>query len=97
MRFFWENTLVLPLDFDPMIWVSFGFGHTLGRLEGDLPRKGPWRPTNEGAGNGRFFRPGFVGKRGFGDGVLRRRVVSRGGGPGDSPEQKIAVLPAVKG
>jgi hypothetical protein len=61
-----------------MIWVSFSFGHTLGRLAGDLPGKGPWRPANEGVGNGLFFRPGFVGKRGFVDGFLRWSVVSWG-------------------
>lgn len=60
-----------------MIWVSFDFGHTLGRVARDLPGKGPWRPANEGVGNGRFFRPGFVRKRGFGDKFLHRRVVSK--------------------
>jgi hypothetical protein len=29
--------------------VSFGFGHTLGRLKGDLPRKKLWRLFNEGS------------------------------------------------
>ncbi len=87
-RFFWENIPISLPNFDPPIWVSFGFGHTLGRLKGDLPRKGPWRPANEEVGIGRFFGPGLPGKRGFGGGFPRRRVVRRDGGPGDPPETK---------
>jgi hypothetical protein len=59
------NTAVSFPDFDPKIWVSFRFGHTLGLPEGDLPRKGLWRPANEGVGNGRFFGLGFAGKQEF--------------------------------
>ena len=76
-------------DFDPIIWVSFGFGHTLGRLVGDLPRKGPWRPANEGVGNGRFLGSVLSENDDSRDGFLRRRVISGDrGGPGDSQSSK---------
>jgi hypothetical protein len=41
----------LSSNFTPKIWVSFRFGYSWGFLMDDLPRKGPWQPANEGAGN----------------------------------------------
>jgi hypothetical protein len=46
--------------------MSFGFGHTWGLPVGDLPRKGLWRLSHAGVGNGRFFEVYFAEKWGFG-------------------------------
>jgi len=59
-----------------MIWVSFGFAHTLGRLVGDLPRKWPWRPTYEVVKIWRFYGLCFAGKWEFGGVFLRRKGIS---------------------